>query len=129
MCTFFKKKTIFNSCVDYIALKAPLYFAFIGIFGPVMRALCWFVTSYTGFNSNFWFLLVNVTGFLHHFHFTFRGLYCEDILWILIFTRQHVLTCFHGTNKKFYFCLRCSHTLCPLTRTNIEDHHALYLTS
>ena len=29
----------------------------------------------------------------------------------------------------FYFCVRCSHTLCPLTRTNIEGHHALYLTS
>ena len=35
-------------------------------------------------------------------------------------------TCFHGTHRKFYFCVRCSHTLCPLTRTNIEGHHALY---
>ena len=72
------------------------------------------------------------TGLLDHFHFTFRGLYCEDILWILIFTRQHGLTrftCFYGTHRKFYFCVRCSHTLCPLTRINIEGHNALYLTS
>ena len=48
------------------------------------------------------------------------------------YTCQHGLTrftCFHGTHRKFYFCVRCSHTLCPLTRTNIEGHHALYLTS
>ena len=37
-------------------------------------------------------------------------------------------TSFHGTYKKFYFCVRCYHTLCRLTRINIEDHHVLYLT-
>ena len=46
-------------------------------------------------------------------------------------TCQHRLThftCFHGTHRKFYFCVRCSHTLCPLTCINIKGHHALYLT-
>ena len=49
-----------------------------------------------------------------------------------LYTWQHGLThftYFHGTHWMFYFCVRCSHTLCPLTRTNIEGHYALYLTS
>ena len=49
-----------------------------------------------------------------------------------LYTCQHGLTrftCFHGTHRKSYFCVRCSHTLCPLTCTNIESHHTLYLTS
>ena len=56
----------------------------------------------------------------------------EDILRILIFTRHHRLTpftLFHGTYRKFYFCVKCCHTLCPLTHINIEGHHVLYLTS
>ena len=47
----------------------------------------------------------------------------EDILWILIFTRHHGLTpftSFHGTYKKFYSCVKCFHTLCPLTCVNID---------
>ena len=55
-----------------------------------------------------------------------------DILWIHIFTCQHGLTrftWFHGTYQMFYFCVRCCHTLCPLTRITIKGHHNLYLTS
>ena len=44
-------------------------------------------------------------------------------------TDWHISHVLHGTHRKFYFCVRCSHTLCPLTHTNIESHHALYLTS
>ena len=53
-----------------------------------------------------------------------------DILRILIFTRQHGLTrftCFHGPYQMFYFCVRC-HTVCLLTRINIEGHYTLYST-
>ena len=74
----------------------------------------------------------NNTRHLYHFHFVFSWLYGWDILWIMIFTRHHGLTCFTwflGTNKKFYFCIRCCHTFCPLTRINIKGHHALYVTS
>ena len=56
----------------------------------------------------------------------------DVILWILIFTRHHGLTpctLFHGPYKKFYFCVKCCHTLCPLTRINIKGHYVLYLTS
>ena len=56
----------------------------------------------------------------------------EDILWILINTRHHgltPLTSFHGTYKKFYFWVDCCHTLCLLTRINMEGHHIIYLTS
>ena len=74
------------------------------------------------------------TGLLHHFHFNLRRLYVRvrHLVDTDLYTCQHGLThftYFHGIHRKFYFCVRCSHTLCPLTHTNIEGHNALYLTS
>ena len=72
------------------------------------------------------------TGLLYHFHFAVRWLHWW---WHLVDTDLYTspwTDTFHIVSwyiQKFYFCDKCCHTLCLLTRINIEGHYVLYLTS